>query len=213
MVSLSTLSILIIRDLEKALKSFKSLNKSPYKNMERRFNNMERRKMADQNAIRIQSDALASLLGLWSFTLVNERLVDAMRLWQRAPGKTGPGSGSPFARDIPAELITRENEAGDYDARGGDLDAAPMRTAAATRAELAERDEASAWLAFVPPADRRLVNICLHHQAKGAARIPWAKIKREMGMALGVGGLARRYSMAITAICNQLNKPGGSSPR
>lgn len=162
--------------------------------------------MSDLGKIRIQSDQLASALGLWSYSLVNERLVEAMRLWQRAPGKIGPGRGNPFARDFPAELITKETRAGDYDARGGDLDAAPIRTAAMTRAELELRDEASAWLVYVPAADRRLVIICLAFQANGASRIPWLEVRREMGIKLGAGGLARRYTMAITKICNQLNK-------
>jgi hypothetical protein len=71
---------------------------------------------------------------------MQERLVDAMRLWQRVPSKIEPSSSNPFARDFPAELITRQTFAGDYDARGGDLDATPMRTAAATQSEITERD-------------------------------------------------------------------------
>lgn len=167
---------------------------------------MERsEKMADLRGERAESDRLASALGLWSFDLVSERLVEAMSLWQRAPGKVGPGSGSPFARDIPAELITREAWLGDYDARGGDLDAAPMRTAAMSRSEIEARDQASDWLAYVSADDRKLVLICLAHLARGAARVPWRKVKAQMGIKRGAGGLERRYSQAITAICEALN--------
>lgn len=153
------------------------------------------------------SSALASKLGLWTFQAVEDRMVEAMRIWWRSPGKVGPGSTNPYASDIPAEMMVKSIHAGDYDALGIDRSAndVPIRSAAMTRADVEQRDMASDWIAFVPERDRKLVTLALIQLAAGHSHISWVRLRKSMGMTIGAGGLQRRYSRAITAIVQRLN--------
>lgn len=154
------------------------------------------------------SDALASDLGLWTPDMVQERMVEAVRAWWRSPGRVGPGSGGPYARDIPAALIIRETNMGDYDDRGylGTSSDVPLRPASMTRAEVAARDVASDWMDYVPVDDRRLVGLALVALARGKASVPWMQLKREMGVVIGAGGLQRRYERALARVAAALNR-------
>ena len=161
--------------------------------------------MADLRGDMVESNALASKLGIWTFELVEERLVEALRMWRRTPGQPGPSSTSPYASDIPAELIVKD--AWEYDARGGDLrsdkEAVPLPPL--SRSQMAERDQVSEWLVYVPDTDRKLVIMVLG--IKAADRRPeWLQIKRRMGIERGADGLRMRYNRAITSVCNRLNQ-------
>ena len=71
----------------------------------------------------------------WTFDLVREALVEVLDMWRRSPGD----GRSPFATDGPWHLMTRETDAGDYDARGGfgsSSDVAEARGCAARRTRL-----------------------------------------------------------------------------
>ncbi|GAB5481255.1 MAG: hypothetical protein Pars92KO_10120 [Parasphingorhabdus sp.] len=166
-----------------------------------------------QNDAAKLSDQLASALGLWTFDMVQDRMVEAVRTWWRTPGRVGPSKGSPFASDIPAELIVREANMGDYDERGylGTSSDVPLRPAAMTRADVDARDVASDWMAFVPESDRRLVSLALVYLARGRASVPWMQLKRDMGIAVGAGGLQRRYEKAIGSVAKALNEHGETS--
>lgn len=163
-----------------------------------------------QNDMAKVSDALASALGLWTYETVQDRMVDAVRAWWRAPGRVGPGNGGPYARDIPAGMIIRDANMGDYDERGylGTSSDVPLRPAAMTRAEVDARDAASDWMEQVPEVDRRLVSLALIYLARGKSSVPWMQLKQDMGVRIGAGGLQRRYERAIRGVVVALNGGG-----
>lgn len=149
--------------------------------------------------------------GFWTFEAVQERLVEAMHLWDRSPG----GGRWPFAGDGPWQLITRRVRAAagglalmdlwrlEQDERrlGGGERPLPL-----TRSDIARRDEASEWLGFVPEADREIVVLALGCLARGAKHVPWLRLKHRLGIKFGADGLRKRYSRAITDIAEQLNR-------
>jgi hypothetical protein len=137
------------------------------------------------------------LQGYWSFEDVEERLVEAALLWHRSPG----GGKWPFAGDAPWHLADRELYGPDVDKD------APIRPLPLIRAEVARRDEASAWLVYVPERDRRLVCLAVVDKAKHG-RTSWTRLKKALGVRFGVDGLRRRYERAITAIAVGLSKAG-----
>lgn len=153
------------------------------------------------------SDQLASAQGRWTFDMVQEQMVEAVRIWWRTPGRVGPGRG-PYAGDGPWELMVREAWLGDYDARGGDgvSSDVPLRSAAMTRADVAARDQASDWLIYVPERDRKLVVMALGQLAGGKSRVSWMALRRPMGVKIGAHGLRRRYTRAIGGIADALNR-------
>lgn len=146
---------------------------------------------------------LAAHAPAFDFDAVEEALVDAFVLWRRTPGE----GRWPFASDGPWHLVQRSTMAGDYDARGGDLDeeieASPLPL---TREEVERRDRVTGWIDLVPDAeDRRLIGMALRALAGGADRVPWKRIMKQMGLTRGRDGLRKRYSRAITVICQTLN--------
>jgi hypothetical protein len=142
--------------------------------------------------------------GRWDWVQVRAALVRARLLWDRSPGD----GRWPFASDGPWHLMSREAEAGDYDARGG-FDTSsdvPVRPLPLTREEVGARDAVDRWLALVPAeADRRLLIVCIAYHARGYRQLPWGRIMREVGAARGKGGLAKRYRAALCAIADALN--------
>ncbi|MGD9470625.1 MAG: hypothetical protein AB7G24_00840 [Novosphingobium sp.] len=139
---------------------------------------------------------------IWTYVDVKAALVECAVLWLRSPG----GGRWPFAADGPWCLIQRE--AWEYDARGGDGASAdvPIRPLPLTRDQVALRDERSEWLLLIEDdADRRLVEMALIYLAKGRANVPWAKVKRRMGLRFGVAGLKKRFAASLSAICKSLN--------
>jgi hypothetical protein len=140
----------------------------------------------------------------WTFDLVREALVEATVLWRRSPGE----GRWPFASDGPWHLMSRDVQAGDYDARGGfdsSSDVA-VRPLPLSREEVDRRDAVSEWMMMVPAAaDRRLLAVCLEFHARGYTQLPWAKIMRWMGVRRGKDGLQKRYRAALRAIAEGLN--------
>lgn len=130
-----------------------------------------------------------------SFADIEARLIEAMQFcWQSEGGRW------PFASDGPWHLVTRELYGPDVDKD------APLRKLPLTRVQVAARDEAIGWLALAPDADRRLIVLAVAELARGKARVPWRKLLREMGLSLGAGGLARRYSKAVTVMVQRVNR-------
>lgn len=129
-----------------------------------------------------------------SFRDLEARLVEAVHLLWRIEGGTWP-----FASDGPWHLIVKEWA--DWDAR----DAKPVRQGPLTRAELARLEEVGRWQAMIPERDRRLVVLAVRELAKGAASVPWMALRAPMGLALGAGGLRKRYERALGALCKRIN--------
>jgi hypothetical protein len=140
----------------------------------------------------------------WSFDLVREALVEAAVLWRRSPGD----GRWPFASDGPWHLMSRDVQAGDYDARGGfdtssDVAVRPMPL---SRAEVEQRNRVSEWVLMVPaPDDRRLLALCLEFHSRGYTQLPWGRIMGRMGVRRGKDGLQKRYRAALRAIAEALN--------
>lgn len=134
---------------------------------------------------------------MWTYDLVQERLVDAMRLWWRSPG----GGRWPFAGDAPWWMIRAEWA--DYP----DPDA-PPRPLPLSRAQIAERDEASEWLRMVPDRDRKLVVLALVQLASGHKRVRWSRVREQISVDISRRGLGQRYSRALAGIARALNGAG-----
>jgi hypothetical protein len=134
--------------------------------------------------------------GLWTFDAVEERLVEAMRLWWRAPDRE---RGWLHIKAMWPDF-RRHNWWGDY----ADTEAEPRR-ARLTRQQIAEMEEAAEWMRFVPERDRRLVGLAILALASGKARVPWLALRRPMGVKLGADGLRRRYERAVSRIAFALN--------
>lgn len=153
---------------------------------------------------RVGSPEPEELPAWWDFDLVREQLADAAELWWRSPGD----GQSPYATDGPWHLLLRETRAGDYDARGGDGSSSDVviRPLPLTTREVAKRDRISEWLAHVEkPEDRKLIVVASGYLARGSKRVPWRKVKHQLGVKFGEDGLRRRYERAIGAIAKALN--------
>lgn len=152
-----------------------------------------------------------------TFKQVEERMVEAMRLWRRSPG----GGGWPFAGDGPWHLVRDDGSwQAEWDHRANahrqGYQEKP-RALPLSVEEVAERDRVSEWLRFVPERDRRLVVLALVQLASGAPHPKWSRIRLQLKEEIGARGLGQRYSRAITAIVRRLgmaeNLPYGvSSP-
>lgn len=142
-----------------------------------------------------------------SFHDVEERLVEAMCCWRRAPDRE---RGWLQVRSYWPEV--RRSEfirvvAGEIDWPTVEKDLRPLPL---TRAEVATMMEASDWLQHVPERDRRLVALAAAQLASGKPQVSWKRLKRQLGVEFGADGLRMRYSRAITAIAQSLN---GGKPR
>lgn len=155
----------------------------------------------------------------WTFDAVEERLIEAMRLWWRTPG----GGTWPFASDAPWHLMTRRTriEAGEFkgreyqlrmqaeDAEEAQRWAGRDRLGPLTREDVAIRDEATEWLGWVAADARKVLILALVQRASGRTNVDWSKVKRGLGTdpasAIGHKGVYRRYSRAISAIAKRLN--------
>lgn len=161
----------------------------------------------------------ADLAECWSFDAVEARLIEAMRFaWRDEPGTY------PFAKDGPWDLMTAA--AGDYDARGGDMDAPPPPRVPLSRAERARMEEAVGWLGWLAdPAvhrvrarrlcgggcDARLIVLATRkYAAQRGERVElrWSQLLRPMGMKRGAGELSRRYRKAVASIAAELVRRG-----
>lgn len=140
---------------------------------------------------------------VWTFGEVEDRLVEAMALWRRAPDRE---SAWLKVKAIWPE-VTREWAAGDYDARGylGNSSDVVLRPLPLVRAEVARMEEAGGWIGrYVVERDRRLVIIALGHKASDR-RVPWRSMLKPMGLTMGADGLRRRYERAVAGIAKGLN--------
>jgi hypothetical protein len=155
------------------------------------------------NAGRVDAEASSSGRGaFWTFEAVQDRLIEAMLLWRRAPdrerGWLHVKAYWPDIRRMPWWMTV----SGEHD----ELEKEPqLRPLPLTRADVAAMNEAGDWLALVPERDRKLVALAVSALASGAKQVPWMELKRAMGVEFGAHGLRKRYSRALAGICTALN--------
>ncbi|KQO57681.1 hypothetical protein ASF14_14710 [Sphingomonas sp. Leaf257] len=131
-----------------------------------------------------------------AFADVEGRLIKAVRLCWRMPGGRWP-----FASDGPWHLIQREWS--DWSAH----EEKPVPRLPLARYEIAERDEAVAWLRLIPvDDDRRLVVLAVTQLAKGGqrARVSWKEMAGQFA-GLTADTLRMRYSRVMAALTVRVN--------
>lgn len=141
---------------------------------------------------------------LMTFDAVQERMVEAMLLWRRAPDRE---RGWLTVRAYWPEISRqgwRVDVDGEHDEREADEKPDP-RPLPLTRDEVAEMQLVGEWLGLVPEQDRKLVVYALAALASGRRRVPWLRLRRPLGVKLGADGLRKRYGAALAGICAALN--------
>jgi hypothetical protein len=153
----------------------------------------------------------------WTFDAVEERLIEAMRLWWRSPGH----GRWPFALDAPWHLMTRRTRIAEGGFKGMDLarrlqaeddeEAKALegreRRGSLSRDEVALRDETAEWLGWVAEDARRVVVAAIAQRAAGRTNVDWRRIKAALGVEIMPRGVYRRYTTAISVIARRLNAP------
>jgi hypothetical protein len=149
----------------------------------------------------------SGLGSVWTFKAVQEDLVEARRLWRRAPG----GGKSPYAGDGPWDLISEADRALEAeliinaDKAGRPVTPEP-RPLPLTRAEVKWMHQVSEWLLLAPERDRQLIAAVLGQLARGANRVSWKKVRARLSAENSERGLGMRYSRAITTIAQALTR-------
>lgn len=159
--------------------------------------------LAQGSMVPLEGQSLPTFL---TFDDVQDRLVEAMlTCWRHPDRERGWLRVKAMWPDVMAE-------AGDYDARGGDLvsDGAALRPAALTRRDIDEMEEAFGWVEAVTPGDRKLVGLAIAMLARGKREVSWANLLRPMGLRRGAGGLRMRYGRAMALVATRAN---GGNPQ
>jgi hypothetical protein len=130
----------------------------------------------------------------WDFQAVEARLVEAMQFqWRTEGGAWG------FASDGPWHLIVRDWW--DWAAH----EDKPVPRIPLSREQLKRMEEASAWLAYAPERDRKLVVLAVTALAAGRKVVPFRALRGVLRVKPGEDALRKRYAKAISAICTRLN--------
>lgn len=134
-------------------------------------------------------------------------------------GSVGVAKRSPWASDGPWALMRREARAGDYDARGGDLDgddAPPPGRDGLTVEQLARLERCGGWLVLLEGRPRWAKGFTVHVSdgqivaavaradalgsgaADAAGRTDWARVARACGVTVGCAArLRHRHGRAL----------------
>lgn len=140
--------------------------------------------------------------GLWTWQMVEDRWVEAMRLWRRAPDRErGWLQVRSWWPDI---RIEAEIDHGTGDRNYIDKDARP-RVPPLTRGQVGEMEAAAEWFAVVPDRDKRLVVLALAQLASDRPSVSWARVRARLEEEISPRGLGMRYSRALTRVANALN--------
>lgn len=144
---------------------------------------------------------------------LEEQMIEAVRLsWKlRDP----VGGKSPYASDGPWDQMLRDLRAGDYDARGGDMDDAPAPSLRLGTVEMAQIEQAGQWMRMLAArptrrgqtagvSDGAIVAAVLRQKAAGYSQVNWAHVLRAVGLTRGQDGLAYRYRRAITWLAERV---------
>lgn len=157
-------------------------------------------------AVAVRIDAVPVMLAAPSSRVELEaEMVDAVRLSWKLPGD---GPVRQFAPDGPWHLMTRDGHAGDYDARGGDMDDAPPPREPLSQEDMVRIERTQRWLALLiarpvrrgqtsGASDGAIVAAVLRQKATGRSQVDWARVLRAVRLARGKGALADRYSRAM----------------
>lgn len=137
-----------------------------------------------------------------SFEDVEERLVQAVLVMRRLSDRE---AGWLRVKACWPDIV-RERNLGDYDARGGEMEAPTLRPLPATRRDIAEMEEAFAWVLAAKEQDRRLIALAIGALAQGEKRIPWMRLRKPMGIKLGAHGLRKRYERAMHLVTKAANR-------
>lgn len=138
---------------------------------------------------------------MYSFADVEERLVEAMLVMRRMSDRE---AGWLRVKACWPDIV-REDDRGDYDARGVDMIAPAPRPLPATRRDIAEMEEAFGWVLAAKPEDRRLIALAIGALAQGAKQVPWMRLRKPMGIKLGAHGLRKRYGRAMHVVTKAAN--------
>lgn len=142
-----------------------------------------------------------------TFDQVEERLIEAMLVCWRSPDRE---RGWLRVRSLWPEVM-REREAGDFGEHGGDrLSDVELRPASLTRREVAEMEQAFAWVGVLGGDERRLVGLVLTEKARGAKQVQWKRLLRAMHEERGwldvrADALRMRYGRAMTRVAQAAN--------
>lgn len=139
---------------------------------------------------------------LKSFADVEERLVEAVLVMRRLSDRE---AGWLRVKACWPDIV-RERNLGDYDARGIDMETPTLRPLPATRRDIAEMEEAFAWVLAAKEHDRRLIALAIRALAQGEKRIPWMRLRKPMGIKLGAHGLRKRYERAMHLVTKAANR-------
>lgn len=144
---------------------------------------------------------------------LEEQMIEAVRLsWKlRDP----VGRTSPYASDGPWDQMLRDLRAGDYDARGGDMDDAPPPQLRLGTVEMAQIEQAGQWMRMLADrptrrgqtagaSDGAIVAAVLRQKAAGYSQVNWAHVMRAVGLSRGRDGLAYRYRRAMTWLAERV---------
>lgn len=133
---------------------------------------------------------------------VQEQLIEAKCLWRRTPDRErGWLHVRAYWPDVRrAEFIRIIGNELDWPEERPEARPLPL-----TRDEVAKRDATSEWLALVAERDRPLVVLAIACLAAGHKRVPWMRLKRQMGVRFGADGLRMRYQRALSTIAKAVN--------
>lgn len=137
----------------------------------------------------------------WTWAMVEERWVEAMRLWRRAPDRE---RGWLTVRSWWPEIRIEAEVDAQGDRHYVDKDAKP-RPLPLTRAQVAEMEAAAEWFSVVPKRDKRLVVLGLAQLAADRPSISWKRVRARLDAEISPRGLGMRYSRALTRVANALN--------
>lgn len=165
-------------------------------------------------------DAPIALPALRGREAIEAEMVDVVRLSWRLHDITP--SASPFAKDGPWHLMVRALNAGDYDARGGDLAEAPTPRMPLTREDMARIDRASGWFAMLQSrpmragltahaSDGAIVAAALRQKASGRSQVDWGRVLHAVGLMRGQGALRHRFDRAMNWLAERVQSSVGAS--
>lgn len=164
-------------------------------------------------AVAVRSDTAPILLDVpVDRASIEEEMVECVCLTWRLPGD---GPVSAFAADGPWHLMVRDAYAGDYDARGGDLDDAPAPRVPLTQRDHVRMERAAGWLGRLEArpgrrgqtsaaSDGAIVAAVLRQKAAGLSQIDWARVLRAVGLTRGKEGARKRYDRALAWLATSI---------
>ncbi|WP_411340324.1 hypothetical protein V6U71_21545 [Sphingopyxis sp. J-6] len=142
-------------------------------------------------------------------------MAEAVRLSWMLSDRTG---SSPFASDGPWHLMTRDARAGDYDARGGDMDDAPAPRDTLSVVDMALIERLGGWLSLLARRPRRgreradavsdgaIVAAVMRQYATGRSQVDWGRVLKAVGLDRGKGAVEKQYGRAMDWLSAEVAK-------